>query len=119
MRETMLLEALLDDRQDFLIHQPSDGILHHALFFRECAANVEQIQGVHVVSPISLDLKITRGRLRLPGVAGENAPWLHAPRSFEFCRRHWSSSMSTAVPESPPIASRNAAVSARGTCNII
>src|SRR4051794_25317101 len=45
----MLFKAGLDDRQDFLIHQPGYRILHHALFFRECAANVEQIRGIQCV----------------------------------------------------------------------
>ena len=50
-REAMFLKALLDDGQDLLVHQPCNRILHHALFFTECAANVEQIQGVHFAPP--------------------------------------------------------------------
>jgi hypothetical protein len=54
----MLFEALLDNRQDFLVHQPCHGILHHALFFSQRAANVEQIYGIqigHVVLPLSIE----------------------------------------------------------------
>jgi hypothetical protein len=42
----MLLEALLDDGQDFFVHQARDGVLHHALFFGECAADVKKINRI-------------------------------------------------------------------------
>jgi len=42
----MRFKALLDDRQDLLIHQAPDRVLHHALFFSQRSTNVEQIERV-------------------------------------------------------------------------
>ncbi len=42
----MLLEAVLDDGQDFLVDEAADGVLHHALVFGEQAAHVVQIEGI-------------------------------------------------------------------------
>ena len=46
LREVMLLEAVLDDGQHFLVDEAADGVLHHAFVLGEEAADVVEIEWI-------------------------------------------------------------------------
>jgi hypothetical protein len=42
----MLLETLLNDRQDAVIDEPRHGLLHHALVLAELVSDAKQVQRI-------------------------------------------------------------------------
>ncbi len=74
--EVMLLEALLDDRQHLLVDQAGDRVLHHALFFAQGAADIEEIQRVEC-------RKV--GHVRSPGRGAHDKPARQPRTSISSC----------------------------------
>src|SRR6185437_10669816 len=89
-REVVLLETLLDDGQHFVVDEPRDGLLHHALLFTERAGDVVEIQWIqgHGNSDFSWMLLLrqdtasqAQGCARPPQVAGSRAKTTFLPET--------------------------------------